>query len=170
MYLATYTRLDLIYSVSILSRFLINPSPRQRNSARRVFQYLKGTIDLATIYRGDYKDKNIRLHGFSDVDYAACRYTRKLISRYVYFLGGGVIRCSAKRQTTVALLTTEAKLYRVVKAAIEGCWLRYLLREIRYHFDNAESVRLYRDNQGALSLAKNPEFHQRTKHVDIKYH
>jgi hypothetical protein len=99
MYLATHTRSDLIYSVSILSRFLSNPSPRHRSSACRVFQYLKGTIDLATTYGGDHKDENMRLHGFSDADYAACRHTRKSISGYVYFLGGGVIGCSAKRQT-----------------------------------------------------------------------
>jgi transposase InsO family protein len=170
MYLATNTRPDIMYSVSILSRFLSNPSPQHCNAARRVFQYLKGTIDLAITYGGDHKDENMRLHGFSDADYAACRHTRKSISGYVYFLGGGVIGCSAKRQSTVALSTTEAELYGVVKAAMEGCWLRYLLREIGYHFNDAENVRLYGDNQGALSLAENPEFHQRTKHVDIKYH
>ena len=111
------------------------------------------------MYRGNHKDKNIRLYGFSNTDYVACCYTRKSISRYVYFLRRGVIRCLAKRQTTIALLTIEAKLYRVVKVAIEGYWLRYLLREIGYYFNNAKSVRLYRDNQGVLLLAKNPEFY-----------
>ncbi|GMF58356.1 unnamed protein product [Phytophthora lilii] len=33
-----------------------------------------------------------------------------------------------------------------------------------------EAVKIYEDNQGSIALAKNPEFHKRTKHIDIRYH
>ena len=39
-----------------------------------------------------------------------------------------------------------------------------------YEGGDIKSVRLYGDNQGSLSLAKNPEFHQRTKHINVKHH
>ncbi|GMF62498.1 unnamed protein product [Phytophthora fragariaefolia] len=35
---------------------------------------------------------------------------------------------------------------------------------------NDEAVKIYEDNQGSIALAKNPEFHKRTKHIDIRYH
>ncbi|CAL4086023.1 unnamed protein product, partial [Meganyctiphanes norvegica] len=50
----------------------------------------------------------------------------------------------------------EAKFLRQLLADIQGCTTR--------------GVRLYADNQGAIALAKNPVHHQRTKHIDIKYH
>lgn len=33
-----------------------------------------------------------------------------------------------------------------------------------------EEIKMYEDNQGSIALAKNPEFHKRTKHIDIRYH
>uniref|UniRef100_A0AAV1V977 Copia protein n=1 Tax=Peronospora matthiolae TaxID=2874970 RepID=A0AAV1V977_9STRA len=33
-----------------------------------------------------------------------------------------------------------------------------------------EAVNIFEDNQGSIALAKNPEFHKRTKHIDIRYH
>ena len=35
---------------------------------------------------------------------------------------------------------------------------------------SVSALKVYEDNQGAIALAKNPEFHKRTKHIDIRYH
>ena len=50
----------------------------------------------------------------------------------------------------------------------EGIFLRQLLSDI--HGCSKQPISLYADNQGAIALAKNPVNHQRTKHIDIKYH
>ena len=77
---------------------------------------------------------------------------------------------SSKRQQTVAQSTTEAEYYALAKAVSEALWLRQIIGQIIYSGSDIRSVKLYRDNQGLLSLAKNPEFHQRTKHIDVKHH
>ena len=52
MYLTVYTRPDIVYTVSVLSRFLSNPSPQHLKAADRILQYLKGTKHFGIVYRG----------------------------------------------------------------------------------------------------------------------
>jgi hypothetical protein len=58
----------------------------------------------------------------------------------------------------------------MTQAAKEILWLRVLLDEIGAFKHIAPMATLYGDNQGAIALARNPEYHQRTKHIDIQYH
>ena len=57
----------------------------------------------------------------------------------------------------------------MAKAAIEAAWLRQLLQELQYQNSDSTKVLLYGDNQGALAIAENPESHQHTKHMAVKY-
>jgi hypothetical protein len=68
MYLAVQTRPDIAYGVSVLSRFLSNPSPQHMKAANRILQYLQGTKLLGIEYRA--KGENTKLHGFCDADFA----------------------------------------------------------------------------------------------------
>jgi len=52
----------------------------------------------------------------------------------------------------------------------EALWLKQIIGQMMYLGSDVKSVHLYGDNQGSLSLAENPEFHQRTKHIDVKHH
>jgi hypothetical protein len=70
----------------------------------------------------------------------------------------------------VAQSTTEAEYYALAKAVSEALWLQQIMGQMMYSGDDLKSVRLYGDNQSSLSLAENPEFHQRTKHIDVKHH
>ena len=101
---------------------------------------------------------------------AGCKSVRKSVSGNVYFFAGGVVSCSLKRQQTVAQSTTEAEYYALAKAVSEALWLKQIMGQMMYLGADIKSVRLYGDNQGLLSLAENPEFHQRTKHIDVKHH
>ena len=100
MYLAVQTRPDISYKVSVLSRFLSNPSPQHMKAANRIFQYLQGTKLLGIEYRA--KGENTRLHGYCDADFAADKAMRRSVSGNVFFFAGGVVSCSLKQQTTVA--------------------------------------------------------------------
>jgi len=112
----------------VLSRFLINPSQQHIKAARRVLQYLQGTIYLAIVFGGGNPgDKSMTLRGYSDADFAGCRYTYKSTSGYIYILAGGVISHQVKRQSVTALSSTESEYYGMAKAAIEAAWLRQLL-------------------------------------------
>jgi hypothetical protein len=170
MYLAVQTRPDIAYAVSVLSRFLSNLSPQYMKSADRVLQYLKGTKYLGIIYGGNIKDSITQLHGYCDSDFAGDKALRKSVSGNLYFFARGVVSCSSKRQQTVAQSTTEAEYYALAKAVSEALWLLQIMEQMMYSGTDIKSVKLFGDNQSSMSLAENPEFHQRTKHIDIKHH
>ena len=69
----------------------------------------------------------------------------------------------------MALSTCEAEYIALAETAQEGKFLRQLCIDLRI-LQVSSSVSIHADNQGAIKLAKNPVFHQRSKHIDIKYH
>ena len=83
-------------------------------------------------------------------------------------LCGSSISWASRLQRCVSLSTTEAEFIAACESTKEAVWLRSLLSEI-LGVSNG-STPLLCDNEGAIRLVKNPEFHQRTKHIDIKYH
>jgi hypothetical protein len=87
-YLAIYTRPDISFSSSILLRFLVNPSPVYIKAARRVLQYLKGSIDL-NISFDNIHDSELNIQLFSDADYTSDRYTYRSTSVYIGFFARG---------------------------------------------------------------------------------
>jgi reverse transcriptase-like protein len=172
MYLAVQTRPDIAYGVSVLSRFLTNPSPQHIKAADCILQYLQGTKMLGIEYKSltNAGDTDLTLYGYCDADYTGDKSQRKSVSGNVYFFAGGAISYSSKRQPTVALSTTEAEYYALTKAVTEALWLKQIMSQMNYSGHDIKSIRVYGDNQGSLSLGENPEFHQRTKHIDIKHH
>ena len=87
MYLTT-TRLDLMYVVSLMSRFMASPTELHLQATKRVLRYLKGTIDLGIFYR---KRGNVELIAYTDSDYAGDIGDRKSTSGYVFLFSDGVV-------------------------------------------------------------------------------
>ena len=84
-------------------------------------------------------------------------------------MNNGCISWRSKKQSTVALSSTEAEYMALTEAAQEAIWLKAFLHELGA-MNSDEAVKIYEDNQGSIALAKNPKFHKRTKHIDIRYH
>ena len=165
MYAMIQTRPDIAFAVCFLSRFLSNLTTAHIQAAYRVLRYLRHTKTLGVTYHG--KEKGFK--GCSDSDWGADIDTRSSTSRYLFFLYGGVITQKTGRQKTVALSSTEAEYYGLSNATREALWLRSLLQSLGYD-EGRDPVVIEGDNQGSLALTENPEFHQRTKHIDIKHH
>ena len=164
MYAMLCTRPDLAYAISQISQFSSNPSTSHESAAKRVLRYLNGTRNLGITFDGN---QGLVLEGYSDADWGAGE-DRKSISGYVFTLAGGAISWSSKKQSTTALSTTEAEYIALVQAAKESIWIQGLLKELG--FTTVDSNLIYGDNQGSIALANNPEYHARTKHIDIQYH
>ena len=81
---------------------------------------------------------------------------------------GGAISWQSKKQKTVALSTVEAEYMAATAGAKEAIWWRAHLGGLGY--DIKPATILYSDSQGSIALAKNPEHHARTKHIDVQYH
>uniref|UniRef100_A0AAV1TTF0 Copia protein n=1 Tax=Peronospora matthiolae TaxID=2874970 RepID=A0AAV1TTF0_9STRA len=75
----------------------------------------------------------------------------------------------SKKQRTVALSSAEAEYMALSETTQESVWLRVFLCKLGEMTSN-QAVKISKDNQGSIALAKNPEFHKRTKHIDIRYH
>ena len=112
----------------------------------------------------------MKLHTYFDASYASDHTTLKSHSGSLHKLAGGVITATSKQQSIVAQSSTEAEYVAGARNAMESAYIRQVLEELGYTGEDAKVVETYGDNQGSLSLAENPEFHQRTKYIAVKYH
>lgn len=163
LYLSTRTRPDIAYAVSNVARFSSKPSQQHWIAVKRIMRYLNGTIDYGLLY-----EKNSTIEGFSDADWAGDLNDRKSTSGYVFMMSGAAISWNSKKQTCVALSTAEAEYIALSKASQESIWLRRLLADMGEKQPNATIIN--EDNQSAIAMTKNPQFHGRAKHIDMKYH
>jgi transposase InsO family protein len=163
MYASVATRPDITFAVSTLSQFLENPGEAHWEAVKRVFRYLSGTRDVALTYGGERHD----LLGFTDADGASQEH-RRAISGHAFIIDGGAVSWSSRKQELVTLSTAEAEYVAATHAAKEGIWLRRVAGEIL--LSEPEPMMLYCDNQAALKLAQDDNYHARTKHIDIRYH
>ena len=164
-YAAIATRPDLSVAVSMLSQHMINPSSDHWSGVKRVLRYMKGTLNHGLVFAAE---NHFSLYGYSDADWAGCAETRKSTSGQVFRLGNATVSWRSKKQSLVALSSTESEYVALSEAAQEAVWLRELFKGIG--FEQQSPTVLYEDNQGAIALSRNPKDHSRTKHIDIKFH
>lgn len=162
LFLAMISRPDITFAVNLLSRFCEKPLNAHWQAVKRVMRYLRGTSK----YKLTYGEMNEELKGFCDADWAADVDERRSTTGYVFTMNGGAICRSTKRQHTVALSTTEAEYMSIVAAVQEGIWIRNFLNEIG--IIEIKLIKLHGDNKGAIQVATNNNFSERTKHIDIK--
>lgn len=164
MYLSVATRPDISNTISRLAQFVNNPRKHHWLAAKRVLRYLAGTVNLGLVY----KKNNKSLIGYADSDWGGCNITRCSYTGYAFILNDAAIVWKSQKQCTVALSSTEAEYVSMSEATKEAIYLKSLLDEL--DMDEYANVIINVDNQSAQSLANNPMFHARTKHIDIKYH
>ena len=166
LFLSICTRPDITFAVMALSQWNSKPEPRHFASAKRVLRYLKGTKHLRLKYGGE--KANLDLQGFTDSDWGANPSTRASVSGYCWFFAGAPISWSAKKQVCIALSTTEAEYVAMTRAFQEGIWLKNNLSQL--FIPTSLPIFIKSDNEGAIALAANGISHNRTKHIDIRYH
>lgn len=164
MYL-TVTRLDLMFALSLLSRFMERPVEAHLMTAKRVHRYVEGTLDFGIRYR---KGKGTEITAFTDSDYGGDADDRKRTPSYVFMLGGGAVSWSSKKQPVVSLSTTEAEFIAAAHCVCQGVWLKRILEEIGVKQN--ECLTVFWDKSSTISLSKNQTLHGRSKHIDIRFH
>ncbi|GMF61359.1 unnamed protein product [Phytophthora fragariaefolia] len=166
MYLMVGTWPDLAAAVGVLSQLAADPCPTHLQALKRVFRYIQGTKTHGIEFQAGSEDG---LQGYSDADWAGDIESRRSTSGYAFMMNGGCISLRSKKQRAVALSSTEAAYMALTEATQEAIWLKAFLCEIG-EMETKSAVKIYEDNQDSIALAKNPEFHKRTKHIDIRYH
>ena len=165
MYAMLATRPDLAFAVGALSKHAATPGHAHVTALKRVYRYLRRTSDARLVFQGDTKDNLI---GYIDVDWAADINDRRSITGYVFILAGAAISWSSKKQTSVALSSTEAEYMAAAAATKEAIWLHTLFNELNTL--SSQPTTLLIDNQSAMALAKNAMFHDCMKHIAIRHH
>jgi len=160
------SRPDLAFSVGYVSRFAAAPTTEHFTAVKRVLRYIAGTIHYGCHYKR--KSGADRLVGFSDSDLAGDVDTWRSTTGILFFLGNNIITWQSQKQKVVALSSCEAEYIAATTATWQGIWLVRLLGELRGEEPGATILKI--DNQSAILLSKNPVFHDRSKHIDTRYH
>ena len=132
-----------------------------------IFRYLRGTTQLGLLYS---KEESSALIGYSDADWGGDCNDYKSTSGYVFQIGGTTVSWKSKKQSCIALSTAEAEYMALSSTtqAQEAVWMRELNSDLQNHL--SEPTLIFEDNQSAICMAKNPQFHGRSKHINIKFH
>ncbi|KAG8488139.1 hypothetical protein CXB51_018349 [Gossypium anomalum] len=105
--------------------------------------------------------------GYVDADFAGDLDRRRSLTGYVFTIGGCAISWKATLQTTITLSTTEAEYMAITEACKEAIWLKGLFSELN---EDLQISTVFCDSQSAIFLTKDQMFHERTKHIDVRYH
>ncbi|XP_020420286.1 uncharacterized protein LOC109949306 [Prunus persica] len=160
LYLTT-TRPDIMFAASLLSRFMHSSTKKHMGIAKRVLIYIQGTLSYGIEFT---RDKNVVLIGFCDSDWAGSEDDSRSTSGYAFNFGSGVFSWASVKQNTVALSTAEAEYVSGAEATAQAIWLRFVLDDFCEMQPNATP--LFCDNMLAISMVKNPVFHQKTRHIN----
>jgi hypothetical protein len=156
----------LAFAVGYVSRFMQRPTTEHQQAVKRILRYVAGTSDYGLHY--PRCPGAAHFIGYSDSDHAGDIDTSKSTSGTLFFLGKCPISWQSVKQQVVALSSCEAEYIAATTASTQALWLARLLGDLLGR--DAEAVELRVDSKSALALAKNPVFHERSKHIRVKYH
>ncbi|GJV38484.1 putative reverse transcriptase, RNA-dependent DNA polymerase [Tanacetum coccineum] len=163
MYL-TSLRPDIMFAVCACARFQVNPKSSHLHAVKRIFRYLKGQPKLGLWYP---KDSPFDLVAYTDSDYAGASLDRKSTIGGCQFLGCRLISWQCKKQTVVANSITEAEYIAASNCCGQVLWIQNQLLDYGYNF---MQTKIHIDNESTICIVKNPVFHSKTKHIEIRHH
>ncbi|GJV06984.1 retrovirus-related pol polyprotein from transposon TNT 1-94 [Tanacetum coccineum] len=141
----TASRPDLQFAICMCARYQARPTKKHLHAVKRIFRYLKGTVNRGLWYP---KDSSIALTTFADADHAGCQDTRRSTSGSMQFLGDRLVSWSSKRQKSAAISSTKAEYIAMSGCCAQILWMRSQLTDY------------------GLGFNKIPM----SKHIDIRFH
>ncbi|GJW98075.1 retrovirus-related pol polyprotein from transposon TNT 1-94 [Tanacetum coccineum] len=146
MYL-TSSRPDIVQAICYSACYQARPTQKHLKEVKRIFKYLKGTINMGLWYP---KDSGFELTAFSDADHAGCLDTQKSTSGGIQFLGDKLVSWMSKKQNCTAMSSAEAEYVALSASCAQVMWMRTQLQDYGFNY--------------------NPVQHSWTKHIHTRYH
>jgi hypothetical protein len=143
----TASRPDVKQVVGMVARFQEEPKESHVQAVKRIFRYLKGTIDLGLWYPS--KD-SFTLKAYSDVDWAGSVDDRKSTSGGAFFLGESLVAWISKKQSSISLSSIEAEYIAAPECCTQVEWMKQTLQDIKIVFE--EPTIIHYDNTSDKSL------------------
>nr|GEW77765.1 copia protein [Tanacetum cinerariifolium] len=141
-----------------------DPKTFHLEAVKRIFRYIKGTMHLGLCYP---KGSGIETIVYADSDHARDYVDRKSTSGVCTFIGRFLTSWFLKKQTALAISTTESEYVSAKMACQQALWMKQALVDYGVRLDD---IPVMCDNKGAIDLSKNLVQHSRTKHIEIRHH
>ncbi|GKA69486.1 retrovirus-related pol polyprotein from transposon TNT 1-94 [Tanacetum coccineum] len=155
---------DIMFNVCLCARFQEAPKTSHLEAIKRIFLYIKGTTHLGLWYPNG---TGIETVVYADSDHAGDYVDQKSTSGICTFVGYCLTSWFSKKQTALAISTTEAEYVSAGKACQQELWMKQALIDYDVRLDD---VPIICDNKGMIDLSKNLVQHSRTKHIEIHHH
>ncbi|XP_063946055.1 secreted RxLR effector protein 161-like [Daucus carota subsp. sativus] len=149
----TASRPNIMYATCLCVRFQADPREPYLVAAKRIFNYLKGTINLGLWYP---RESDFKLIGYSDVDFAGCKIDRKSTSGSCRFIGGRLVSWFSKKQKSISTSTAEAEYIAVGSCCAQ---ILYMKNQLLDYGLTLSQIPIYCDNQSAIAMIGNPVQH-----------
>ena len=163
LYIAVNTRPDICVAVSLLGRKVANPTNRDWTEAKRVLRYLKATRD----HRLHLGPGTGEMECYVDADWAGDEDDRKSHSGFLLKFGGGLVDWGTRKQSCVALSSTEAEFIALADGCQQLMWYRKLLNDLQQ--SQPSPIVIWEDNQSCIKIVESERLERRSKHIDTKY-
>ncbi|GKD03079.1 hypothetical protein Tco_1178053 [Tanacetum coccineum] len=160
----TASRPDIMFNICLCARFQEAPKTSHLKAVKRIFRYIKGASQLGLWYP---KGMGVETIVYADSDHVGHYVDRNSTSGVCTFMGCYLTSWFSKKQTALAISTTEAEYVSTGKACQQALWMKQALVDYDINLDD---ILVLCDNKSAIDLSKNPVLHSRTKHIEIRHH
>ncbi|RDX85687.1 Copia protein, partial [Mucuna pruriens] len=145
-----------------------NPRLSHLLAAKRILRYVKGTLNYGLLFSKCGRSVSHEIYGYCDSDWCGDKSDRKSTSGYVFVMSRAPISWCSKKQSVVALSSCKAEYIAALMGACQALWLENLMTEMKIRRE--EPTKMLIDNKLAISLAKHPVAHGRSKHIETRFH
>ena len=165
-YITNATCPDIQYAVNRLASYTANPLLQYTTAIKHILRYLSGMQSHGIVYRSTPNQPDF--YGYADAAYMNGNKLRSTTG-YIFMAGDGTISWCSKRQISRALSSAAAEYVALSEASCKACWLRNLYLEMGLLNEHIPTM-ICGDNEGSLAMARNPQYHKRSKHIDLRWH
>lgn len=150
----------------MVSRYMEAPTTEHMSAVKHLLCYVVGTINFGCSFTS--APGGAHLIGYSDADMAGDIDDRKSTSGTLFFYGNCLVSWQSQKQKVVSLSSCESEYIAAATAACQGVWLGRLLGDLLG--TDPLIANLHVDNKSVIQLCKNLVFHDRSKHIEVRYH
>jgi len=165
LYLSGWTRPDITFAVSNVARFCSKSTREHWVIVKCTLRYLKDTINYGLMYYNDDDESSKMITGYSDVNWAGDANDRKSTSGYL-FMSTSILE--EQEADLCCSVYCWSWICCIILCNTGSHWLRELFKD--HHNEQTKPTVIHEDNQAAIQRAESPQYHSKTKHIDIKYH
>ena len=171
IYFSIMTRPDIAFAVNYLARRVANPTKTYIREAERVFQYLRATPNIGLTFRRNKtgQQPKLQVSAYADASFADDLSDRKSTYGYAVYLNNHLVHWTSRKQSIVALSTTQAEYIAMSEVAREVLWLNQLIQQLKFKI--ASPPIIYGDNIITINeINKKQTSEKAGKHISIRYH